>query len=373
MKKLICILLLFCQIHSFSIYVHSADLPFDVSAQSAVLYCVERDEYIYSKNSDSVMPMASLTKIMTGIVVIENADCDSVVEIDPSACGIEGSSVYLVPGERLTVKELLYALLLESANDAATALAIAISGSVANFTVLMNEKAEALGMSSSHFTNPHGLDDEDHYSSAADLAVLCSYALKNELFAEIVSTVKIFIPYKDDPSGRFLVNHNRLLTSYSDCIGVKTGYTKRCGRCLVSAARRNGVTLISVTLNASNDWNDHKSLFDWGFSLFSAYDLIDSNKYKDVHVINGTQSAIRGEIEPFSAILSEDEYNSIRKICNLKRFYFAPVAEGDIIGNVEYYAGDRLIGKSNIVAIESSDEVKIKRSIFEKLIDLFRR
>lgn len=373
MKKFFALLLLFCLLSAFTVYTSSADLPFDVSAQSAVLYCVERQEFVYSKNADLVMPMASLTKIMTGIVVIENAEIDSVVTIDPAACGIEGSSIYLTPGERLTVKELLYALLLESANDAATALAIAVSGSVEEFTVLMNDKAEQLCLSSSHFTNPHGLDDEKHYSTAADLAILCDHAMKNETFAEIVTTKKTDIPYKENKTGRLLVNHNRLLSSYEGCIGVKTGFTKRSGRCLVSAAKRDGVTLIAVTLNAPNDWNDHKTLFDWGFSVYDEYVLTDSGEYTDIHVVSGTKDRLKAEIKQFSAILSADEYNCVQKKYNLKRFYFAPMTQNSVVGQIEYYVGEKLIGKSDILALESSEQVKFKRSFIEKFLDLFKR
>ena len=241
-----------------------------VSAESAVLIEAQSGNVIYSKNTDQRLPMASTTKIITALTALSQAHPDTVITANADAVGVEGSSIYLVEGEALTLEQLLYALLLESANDAAVAIAIGVSGSVEAFAEQMNLLADVLGLQDTHFVNPHGLDHEDHYTTASELAKLTRYALQNELIREIVGTRKTTIPHPGEVGTRLLVNHNKLLRLYEDCIGVKTGFTKRSGRCLVSAAERDGVTLIAVTLNAPNDWNDHTAMLDYGFAKYES-------------------------------------------------------------------------------------------------------
>ena len=252
----------------------------DCSASSAILYCPSTDSVLYQKNADERRPIASTTKIMTALTVLRRGgDLDRLCAIPPEACGIEGTSVYLKPGEILSIRDLLYALLLQSANDAATALAVLTSGSVPAFADEMNRIAGELGLQNTRFMNPHGLDHPEHYSTARDLACLAAAAFDEITFREIVSTRRYSISAPDG-GRRVLVNHNKLLNRYPDCVGVKTGFTKKSGRCLVSAAERDGVLLISVTLNDPNDWNDHTVLFDYGFSLF--FDQSDEKDlYKD--------------------------------------------------------------------------------------------
>ena len=232
------------------------------SAQAALLLDATEGRILFSQNASARLPMASTTKIMTAIVAIENMPTDYVVTVAKEAVGIEGSSIYLYAGEQITCLDLLYGLMLESGNDAAAALAIAVGGTEERFIMLMNEKATELGLKDTHFSNPHGLPAENHFTSAADLARLTDYALQNELFAEIVSTKK-----RTACEGtRYYVNHNRLLFSYEGMIGVKTGYTQASGRCLVTAARRYGRTLICVTLNDYYCSADHVRMLDSGFS-----------------------------------------------------------------------------------------------------------
>ncbi|MBQ0124720.1 MAG: D-alanyl-D-alanine carboxypeptidase [Clostridiales bacterium] len=159
-------------------------------------------------------------------------------------------------------------MMLQSANDAAAAIAYEIAGGISEFAEMMNAKARELGLENTHFSNPHGLDDTDHYTTARDLAALARYALENETFARIVSTKKITIKMHGGDTSRVLVNHNRLLRTYDDIIGVKTGYTKKCGRTLVSAAERDGVRLICVTLDDGDDWRDHRAMLDAGFDKY---------------------------------------------------------------------------------------------------------
>lgn len=265
-EKIITILIAATLIFSlFTIYAYSAKIPeMKVSAKSAALYDLQRESFIFTKNENIRLPMASTTKIMTAIVAIENLPLYKSVTVDDRAIGIEGSSIYLTKDETLTAESLLYALMLRSANDAAAALAYEICGSIEDFAVLMNEKAISLGLSDTNFENPHGLDSENHYTTAHDLALISAYAMQNPIFVEICSTQKKEI--SSSTQKRILLNHNKLLSMYEGCIGIKTGYTKKSGRSLASAAQKDGKTLVCVTINAPDDWNDHKKLFDYGFS-----------------------------------------------------------------------------------------------------------
>ncbi len=260
-KRIIGSLLSFFILHS----VVCVSYGVNTSAKSAVLIEAESGNVIFEENAHQRLPMASTTKIMTAIVAIENCDKNTLIEITEEMVGAEGSSIYLKVGEKLTLEQLLYALMLESANDAAEAIAISVGGSVEKFSELMNNKAENLNLLDTHFVNPHGLDNEAHYTTASDLAIIASYALKNDLFSQIVSTKNYVIDETEYNAQRYLNNHNKLLRIYDGSIGVKTGFTKRCGRCLVSAAERNGVKLVAVTLSAPNDWNDHTNMLDYGF------------------------------------------------------------------------------------------------------------
>ena len=249
----------------FTVFVYSKQgTPIKLSAKSAVLYDTKSEVFIFEKNANTRLSMASTTKIMTAIVVLENADIDTTVIVDDRAIGVEGSSIYLEKGEEITIKALLYALMLRSANDAAEALAYEICGSIEAFSDLMNEKANSLGLKDTNFKNPHGLDAENHYTTAHDLAIISTEAIKNPVLRDISSTKKIEI--ESSVGSRILVNHNKLLTLYDGCIGIKTGYTKKSGRSLVSAAKKGDTTLICVTINAPDDWNDHKKLLNYGFS-----------------------------------------------------------------------------------------------------------
>lgn len=254
----------------FIIYttVASSAGALSLSAKSAALYDPSTKSFLYTKNADTRLPMASTTKIMTALVAIERCPLEKEVLVADEAIGTEGSSLYLKKGEALTMGDLLMGLMLRSANDAAAAIAYEISGGIEAFSELMNEKASALGLVDTHFTNPHGLDDEDHYTTAKELALLSAAALENDTFRDIVSTKKCIIKNADGEA-RLLINHNKMLGSYEGSIGVKTGFTKRSGRSLVSAAERGNSRLITVTINAPDDWRDHKTMLDYGFSVIA--------------------------------------------------------------------------------------------------------
>ena len=239
-----------------------------LSARHAVLIDGETGDILFEKDADTPKPMASTTKIMTAITVIETLPVDAVISVASEAVGIEGTSAYLKEGEILTVCDLLHALLLSSANDAAVALALACDPTVAEFCGRMNALAKDIGLESTHFENPHGLPAEGHYTTARELAILSAYAMHNPTFASIVA--KKSYRCRTSLTERTFSNHNKLLSFSKDAVGIKTGFTKTSGRCLVGAAKRDGVFLISVTLDAPNDWSDHAALFRYGFSLYGA-------------------------------------------------------------------------------------------------------
>lgn len=228
------------------------------SATAAILMDADTGEILYEKNGDRQMLIASTTKIMTALVALECASLRDAVVVEQEHM-VEGSSMYLSPGEEITVEELLYGLLLCSGNDAALVLADACCGSVDAFVDEMNRKAQALGMTNTSFANPNGLDHEQHYSTAQDMAKLAAYAVNNPIFTRICSTIQVSI------GGRTMSNHNRLLRELDGCIGLKTGYTMAAGRTLVSCVRRDGYMLVAVTLQDGNDWADHKALYEFGF------------------------------------------------------------------------------------------------------------
>lgn len=236
-----------------------------VSAEAAALIDVSTGRILWSHEGEKKMLVASTTKILTAIVAIEQGDLSSQVTVSGNAFGVEGSSLYLKNGEKMSLEHMLYGLMLRSGNDAATAIAEHIGGSVEGFVVLMNQKAEHIGMSRSHFVNPHGLNADDHYSTALDMARLTAYALKNPIFAQIVKTKVKKAPNPHEKWDYTWYNKNKLLAMYEGADGVKTGYTVKAGRCLVSSASRDGRQLAVVTLNAPGDWADHARLLDFGF------------------------------------------------------------------------------------------------------------
>ena len=236
------------------------------SAQAYAVVDGETGRVLFSKNAEEKLPMASTTKVMTCLVALERCSLDEIVTVDPAAAGLEGTSMYLSAGETLTVSDLLYGLMMSSGNDAAAALAYHIAGGIEQFAALMNQKAQEIGAESTHFVNPHGLPAEGHYTTASDLAKIAAYALKNQDFARIVSTKSMDLPADDDSPARYLRTRNKMLTMYDGGIGVKTGYTKAAGKCLVSAAERDGTRYVGVVLADPNMWEDSFALMDEAFA-----------------------------------------------------------------------------------------------------------
>jgi D-alanyl-D-alanine carboxypeptidase len=286
------------------------------------------------------------------------------VTVPREAAGIEGSSVYLREGEKITLANLLYALMLQSANDAAAAIAISVSGSLEAFAELMNAKAAELGARDTHFENPHGLDGESHYTTAYELAKIAAYALGNETFARIVSTVKHTVPATEHSPARTLVNHNRLLREHGDVIGVKTGYTKKCGRTLVSAARRDGLTLVAVTLCDGDDWRDHRAMLDHGFELYGEETVCRERELSfSVPVAGGEKAEVTLENrEALTAVLSKS-HGEISTKTEIPRFIYAGAKKGDAVGRVRFFEGGREIGSLTLYLSEDAPKKAGKKRI----------
>lgn len=319
------------------------------SARSAILYQPDTGAVLYERQADSRSLIASTTKILTALVVLETCSPDDIVEILPEYTGVEGSSMYLKAGERFTVRELLYGLLLVSGNDAAHALACHTAGSDGEFAVLMNKKAAELGCKNSNFANPHGLDDEMNYSTARDLALIMTAAMKNPDFAGITGTKSVYI------AGRTLTNHNKLLWNCEGVIGGKTGYTDSAGRTLVSCCERDGMRLICVTISDRDDWADHSALYDWAFG---EYAVLNTGGEYTVPVISGESGAVhvRGGIAP-RLVKKSDGYTFDTL---LPRFVYAPVYKGEPAGSILLRAAD---GSTESVGLYFDEDVLVDESV----------
>ena len=358
-KAIIALIVLAALFICFSTIVFSyTDRP-TLSAKSAFLYEPVTQTSVYEKNADVRLPMASTTKIVTALVALENRNLSDTVRVRDEALGIEGSSLYLKKGEILTVNDLLIALMLRSANDAAAALAYEIGGSIEGFAELMNEKAESLGLSDTHFTNPHGLDDPEHYTTARELAKISAVAMENPDFKRIVSTKKEIIT-NSDGEARLVVNHNKLLSLYDGAVGIKTGFTKKSGRCLVGAAEKDGISLIAVTIGAPDDWNDHASLFDYGFSILSKTEIIKSGDFSyEIPVIGNENTVTVRNAEAFSYILNKNA-SETKTVVLLPRYAIAPIKEGDKLGEIVITLNEKEIGRIPLVASKNIDANKRK-------------
>ena len=251
---------------------------FQTTAKACVVMERNSGRVLYEKNPHEQLPMASTTKIITALTVLNNCNLDEVVTVPAKACGIEGSSIYLRQGEKLTVKELLYGLMLRSGNDCAIALALHVGGSIEGFAQMMNKTAADLGCQNSNFVNPHGLHDANHYTSASDLATITCQALKNEQFAEIVSTKSVKIANDGYDYPRVLVNKNKLLANFCDADGVKTGFTKKAGRCFVGSATRNGMQVVVVVLNCGPMFEETAKMLDVAFANYTNVCIVPQNK-----------------------------------------------------------------------------------------------
>ena len=344
-RRIICITAAFLVM--FSAVTVNAESELSVSALSAVLYCSDSGQVIYEKNPHEKRAIASITKIMTAIIALES-DCDKEVKFTYDMIA-EGSSMYLQVGDVLKISELVKGMMMISGNDAANAIAVSIGGSKEKFAEMMNAKAREIGMKDTHFVTPSGLDDEEHYSTAYDMALLSSYAMQNEYFRNIVSQKSMKVEFvSPENKVQTYANHNKLLSLYDKCIGIKTGFTKKAGRTLTSCAESDGVQLIAVTLNDGNDWNDHISMYEYGFSQTEKRHFSESI---EVPVVGSKKQSVK-------AVLKDDIEITVLKDTEIERriympqFLYAPVEKGAEIGRAEYISDGRVLAVSEIVAGE---------------------
>ena len=324
-------------------YFPCQSLAISTSATSAILVDVDSGRVLYEQNADTKMLIASTTKILTALVAIEQGDLDAGVKVSREAAYTEGSSMYLKEGETLTLETLLYGLLLCSGNDAAVAIADAVGGSQTGFVEMMNAKARELGMEHSSFANPNGLDDENHYSTARDMAKLARAAVENETLVRIASTRQVTI------GGRTMSNHNKLLHYMDGCIGLKTGFTKAAGRTLVSCAQKNGQRLVAVTLQDGNDWADHQALYDYGFSAYPAKRAATLGQtVENAPVEGGTVASVPLVASAsFSWPLAEGEQLTTETRQN--GVLSAPISAGTVAGEAVFFVDGQEVGRVELL------------------------
>ena len=339
-----------------------------LSAKSAVLIDADSSRILYEHNCHEKLPMASTTKIMTGLIACKSEKLTDYVTISPFASCTEGSSLWLKPGDKVKLEDLTYGLLLNSGNDAAVAIAEHLTGSIDSFSLMMNIKAQKIGALNTSFKNPHGLYDGEHYTTAYDLALISREAMKNSTFRKIVSTKKHNIFINDGQDTRYLNNHNKLLDKYDSCIGVKTGYTKKSGRCLVTCAEKEGKKLICVTLNAPDDWNDHISLLNYGFENFRREEI----SKKGEKAYNFTYDKIYNKSVE---LIYSDDFNMLLGINDsvTTKIKFnklnAPVKKGTVAGHLEIFFNGE---KFHEIELLTAEDIK-KVSLFQKLKHKFHK
>ena len=349
-----------------------------ISTSSAKGMCViekESGRVLYSKNKDQKLPMASTTKVATAITAIENCDnLDEMIVVNERSVGVEGTSIYLREDEEIKVIDLLYGLMLRSGNDSATALAYHIGGSVDDFAKMMNETAKKAGANNSNFVNPHGLDDPNHYTTAYDLAKITAYALNNPIFAKIVSTKNYVIEETNKSEKRYLTNKNRLLSSLEGCCGVKTGFTSKAGRCLVSASKRNDCTIVCVVLNCGPMFEDSSALINSAFDEFEFKKIIDKEKeiYNEYILSEKEGKLYLYTDEDFYYPLRSDEFKDIKINYSVD---LKDAKSGDEVGKIDIFFKNDLIKSLKLYTMNKIDKLldnktlQIEEILWEENID----
>lgn len=354
LKKGISMLLSICLLCGFlGFSTETAKAAVSVSAKACILMEAVTGEVLFEKNAQEQLPMASTTKIMSALLCLESGDLDTEFVVDSDAIHVEGSSMGLVDGDIVTKRALCYGMLLPSGNDAAGAAATRIAGSYEAFAAMMNEKAEMLGMQNTHFVTPSGLHDDDHYSTAYDMGLLTAAALQNATFREICGQSSAKVQFGNPPYERWLQNSNKLLTMDESVIGVKTGFTDEAGRCLVSACERNGVTLLCVTLNDKNDWQDHLSLYDYGFSLVKPIEISFPMDWQE-KVAGGDSEEVRVCAEKATLTVGTvgEQNPEFVYVLEMQPFLYAPVKAGQRVGIWKAMQGERVAAQGDLCAAE---------------------
>lgn len=306
---------------------------------------------MYSQNANVRMEMASTTKLVTALCVLENNQLDKIVTIPKQAVGIEGSSIYLREGQKFSVRDLLYGLMLRSGNDSAVALAIDTSGSVEKFVQLMNQKAKKLGCNNTNFVNPHGLSHPNHYTTAHELGILACQAMSNKDFATIVAAKSFKVEQNDTHDAMLFVNKNKMLSNFDGANGIKTGYTTKSGRCLVSSAKQNKMQLVCVVLNDYDMWNDSKGLMQRVFDNYDAIKLSDKeNCVWKLPSIEGQEICI-GLKNDISFPLKKNTKINLTFELNIDKNLSLPIQKGQKIGNICIYNDNRLLFDQEVITM----------------------
>lgn len=357
--KIVCLLVVLILINSVGAASASTPVPTQASGsypktngKAVVLMDAASGRVLYSQNKNDRLPPASLTKIMTAMLVVENGNLDQEVQASEHAVKTGESTIYLQVGETLTVRELLYACMLPSANDASTALAETIGGTDSAFVELMNQRASDLGMADTHFCNPHGLETAGHYTSAYDLALLTRQAMTYPIFRQVVATKRMSLPWAGRTEPRIILNENRLLYRYDGALGGKTGYTKKAGNCVVGAARRGDMELIVVSMNSTTVYEDLQQMLDYGFAHFKMVDLAPADQISaEVKVLSGKAKTItaRPASDLLVAVQPEEKAMLSYKVIPESQV-LAPVKAGDPVGTCCIYLNEKEVGRVNLIA-----------------------
>lgn len=327
---------------------------------------VQTGRVLYKNNANIPLPMASTTKVLTAIIIIEDIDLKQVITVGKESVGIEGSSIYLKENDKVTIEDLLYGLMLRSGNDCAETLALHHSGSIEKFAQIMTERAKSMGAINSNFKNPHGLPVKNHYTTAEDLAKISAYAMRNAIFRKIVSTKQYLTSIQEGTDRRLFINKNKLLYNYSFADGVKTGFTKEAGRCLVSSATKNGMQIVAVVINSPNMYERSEELLESVFAKYSMQKVFDATILpKELPTdVKNKYCAIGGANDVYYPIENNEEKRIIKKI-SLPQNVKLPIAKGDVVGNFELYLEEKCIVQENIYALQD-----VKKSYFDILKDI---
>lgn len=346
-------------------------LEYDCSAKSMCVIEQTTGRVLIEKNKDERLAMASTTKIMTALVALENCkELDEIFDVDNRAVGIEGTSIYLKPNERLSMRELLYGLMLNSGNDAAMAIGYKIGeGDMDKFVDLMNQKASTLGLKNTHFDNAHGLDSQTHYTSSYDLAIITAKAMENETFRDIVKTDIKEISCPTEMGHRFVRNKHKLLKTMEGCEGVKTGFTDNARRCCVTSCYRNNMRLICVVLNCNDMFAESQKVLEKCFDEYSMVSIVEPYKYIDRILVNdGVNEKVKIYLKNgFSYPLTQTEKEKIKIETKYENSLDAPILKDTKVGEMKIFLNKELIGIQDILTLE---DIK-KKDTLDKMKDIF--
>lgn len=364
--------LFFCFILLFNIAV-LAEEP-KVNAISAVIVDGDTGRILWGKNENKPMAMASTTKIMTALVALENCDITKETTVSKNATLASPVKMHLAVGEKLTIEQLLYAMMLQSYNDSAVAVAEAVGGSVEKFCTMMNEKAKEIGCSDTVFETPNGLDKGNHHSTAEDMSKIGVYALKNQNLMKIMNTRDY--TFKSSKTTYSFVNKDRLLSEYEGAIGMKTGFTGKAGHCFVGAANRGDITLVSVVLASgwgtagkSRKWIDTKALLNYGFNNYKKYSIINGSEKMNISIDKAEKEIAELKYEDsVDLLLSENEKANLKIENELSQNITAPINYGDSVGIGKIYTGNTLLKTVKIISAENIEKIGVEYNI-KKLIN----